>query len=45
MPDVLWSVFRDNRPLTEALSALAAKVIQARMSTKYGLRVGVISID
>src|SRR5712691_239480 len=44
MPDVLWSVFRHNRPLTKALSALAAKVIQARMSAKYGLHVGVISI-
>src|SRR5437899_5106499 len=44
MPDVLWSVFRHNRPLTKALSALAAKVVQARMNTKYGLHVGVISI-
>ncbi len=32
------------RPLAKALSALAAEVIQARMSAKYGLRVGVIAI-
>lgn len=44
MPDVLWPLFRDNPPLAKALSALAAEVIQARMSAKYGLRVGVIAI-
>jgi len=36
MPDVLWPLFRDNPPLAKALSALAAEVIQARMSAKYG---------
>ncbi len=44
MPDVLWPLFHDNPPLAKALSALAAEVIQARMSAKYGLRVGVIAI-
>jgi hypothetical protein len=44
MPDVLWPLFRDNPPLAKALSALAAEIIQARMSAKYGLRVGVIAI-
>src|SRR5271169_490673 len=44
MPDVLWPLFRDNPLLAKALPALAAKVIQARLSAKYGLRVGVIAI-
>src|SRR5450631_3576982 len=44
MPNILWPFFRDNPPLTRALSALAAELIQARVSSKYGLRVGVIAI-
>ena len=40
MPDVLWPLFRDNPYLTAALSALAAKIIQIRVSTRSGLRVG-----
>jgi hypothetical protein len=44
MPNVLWTVFRDNPRLAKALPVLAAKVIQARASAKYGLRVGVIAI-
>jgi len=44
MPDVLWPVFRDNSRLAKALPALAATVIQARMSARYGLRVGVMAI-
>ena len=44
MPDLLWPLFRDNPPLAKALSALAAEVIQARVSAKYGLRVGIIAI-
>jgi hypothetical protein len=44
MPDVLWPVFRDNRRLVKVLSALAAKVIQARVGARYGLRVGVMAI-
>jgi hypothetical protein len=44
MPDLLWPLFRDNPPLAKALSALAAEVIKARVSVKYGLRVGVIAI-
>ena len=44
MPNVLWPLFHDNPRLAKALSALAAKVIEARMSAKYGLRAGVIAI-
>ena len=44
MPDVLWPLFRDNSHLTEALSALAAKIIQTRVSIRSGLRVGVMAI-
>ena len=44
MPDVLWPIFHDNPRLASALSALAAKVIQAWASAKYGLQVGVIAI-
>jgi hypothetical protein len=44
MPDSLWPFFRDNPHLAKALSALGAELIQARMSAKYGLRVGVIAI-
>ena len=44
MPNVLWTVFRDNPRLAKSLPVLAAKVIQARASAKYGLRVGVIAI-
>ena len=44
MPRVLWELFRDNPPLAKALSALAAELIKARVSAKYGVRVGVIAI-
>jgi Putative transposase/Transposase zinc-binding domain len=44
MPDVLWPIFRDNPHLSRALSALAASVIQAEGSARYGLQVGVIAI-
>ncbi len=44
MPRELWPLFRGNPLLAKALPALAAKVIQARVSAKYGLRVGVIAI-
>ena len=44
MPDVLWAVFRNNPLLARALPALAAKLIEARVSAKYGLRVGVNAI-
>jgi len=44
MPDVLWRLFRDNRSLIPALSALAAQVLQTWVTAKYGLRVGVIAI-
>jgi Putative transposase/Transposase zinc-binding domain len=44
MPNQLWPFFRDNPPLAKALSALAAEVIQIRVSARYGVRVGVIAI-
>jgi hypothetical protein len=44
MPNLLWPLFRDNPPLAKALSALAAEIIQVRVSAKYGLQVGVIAI-
>jgi hypothetical protein len=44
MPDVLWSFFRENRPLAKALPTLAAKIIQVQMSARYGVRVGIIAI-
>ena len=44
MPKELWPLFRDNPHLAKALSALAAAAIQARVSAKYGLQVGVIAI-
>jgi hypothetical protein len=44
MPDVLWPLFRDNPRLAKTLADLAAVVIQAQVSAKYGLRVGVIAI-
>jgi len=44
MPKELWPLFRDNQKLAKALSALAAKVIQTRVSAKYGLQIGVIAI-
>jgi hypothetical protein len=44
MPDVLWTLFLDNPPSSNALSALVANIIQSRMSAKYGVRVGIIAI-
>jgi hypothetical protein len=44
MPDVLWSIFRDNPRLTAVLPTLAAKIIEAWAGAKYGLRVGVNAI-
>jgi hypothetical protein len=44
MPDVLWPLFHDNPHLATALSALAARVIQTRISIRSGLRVGVMAI-
>lgn len=39
-----WRLFRDNGPLSTALPALAASVIEAWMTAKHGLRVGIIAI-
>jgi hypothetical protein len=44
MPDLLWPLFRDNPQLARALPALAAQVIQIRVSVKQGVHVGVNSI-
>ncbi len=44
MPRELWLVFHDNPLLAKALPAFAAKLIEARVRAKYGLRVGVIAI-
>ena len=44
MPKELWPLFRDSPKLARALPALAAKVIQTRISAKYGLQIGVIAI-
>src|SRR5664279_4421129 len=44
MPKELWPLFRDNPVLAKALPTLAAKLIEARVSAKYGLRVGVNAI-
>jgi Putative transposase/Transposase zinc-binding domain len=44
MPDVLWSVFRDNRALTEALPSLASTIIQSRATARYGARIGVVAV-
>jgi len=44
MPDVLWSLFRDNRPLADALPALAANAIKAFTTARHGINAGVIAI-
>jgi hypothetical protein len=44
MPNQLWPLFCDNPHLAKALSPLAAGLVQARVSAKYGLRTGVIAI-
>ena len=44
MPRELWLLFRDNPRLAKALPALVAKLIEARVLAKYGLRVGIIAI-
>jgi Putative transposase len=44
MPEALWRLFRDNKPLADALPALAAGAISALILARYGLRPGVIMI-
>ncbi len=44
MPKELWPLFRENPLLAKALPVLAAKLIEARVRAKYGLRVGVIAV-
>jgi|ERR1051326_2159118 hypothetical protein len=43
MPDLLWPLFHDNPHLAKALPALAAKVIQTRVTARW-VQVGVIAI-
>jgi hypothetical protein len=44
MPKALWRLFRDNRPLADALPAVAAGAIAALILAKYRLRPGVMTI-
>src|SRR5205823_2965907 len=44
MPDVLWSLFSDNRRLLQALPTLAACVIETQMRARHGLKVGVTAV-
>jgi len=44
MPRELWPLFHDNPLLAKALPAFAAKLIEARVRAKYGVRAGVIAI-
>ena len=44
MPDVLWTLFRDNPRLARALPSLAATVIQAHVIGRHGVHVGIIAI-
>jgi len=44
MPDVLWRLFADNRPLADALPAIAASIIESWMIARHGLRTGVMAI-
>lgn len=44
MPDVLWSIFRENRHLLHDLPALGAEVIQQWVKLRYGIRVMIIVV-
>lgn len=44
MPDVLWSIFRQNRHLLHDLPALGAAAIQHWVKAKYGVRVLVMVV-
>ena len=44
MPDVLWSIFRENRELMSTLPALAADVLKAWARANRGLEIGVTAI-
>ena len=41
MPDLLWSLFRDNRFLVPALSSFAANAIETLAAARHGLQVGI----
>ena len=43
MPDLLWSLFRDNTFLVRALSAFVANAIQTLAAARQGLQVGIIT--
>jgi len=44
IPNQLWPLFGENPRLAKALSPLAAEIIKAHATAKYGARVGVIAI-
>ena len=44
MPDVLWSIFRENPELLSALPALAADVLMSWARANRGLQIGVTAI-
>jgi Transposase zinc-binding domain len=44
MPDVLWSIFQQNRHLFHDLPALGAAVIQQWVNVKFGARVLIVVI-
>ncbi|MGH9570529.1 MAG: IS91 family transposase, partial [Candidatus Angelobacter sp.] len=44
MPKDFWSLFEQNRALTNALPALAAGILESCAMAKHGLRVGTIAI-
>ncbi len=44
MPDVLWTIFQQNRRLLDDLPALAAGVLQDRAEQKFGARVMILVV-
>ena len=45
MPNVLWSIFRENRHLLHDLPALGADVIQQWVKARYGVRVLIMVVQ
>jgi Putative transposase/Transposase zinc-binding domain len=44
MPKQFWALFKNNRPLANALPPLAAAIMESWIKAKHGLRVGIIAI-
>ena len=44
MPDVLWTIFQQNRRLLDDLPAIGAGVLQDRAEEKYGARVMILVV-